>query len=264
MSTSEPTNAAELRVGRYVAFVDLMGFGAVTLDPAQAASAFHQLLDLNQGIDLLCQLDRFRGVHAYGFSDCAFVVFESFEEAVLFCSTLYQFCCSRKARLRGAITPGYGYDLRQHTDRTFRAPNFRPSPVCGSGFTLAAALEMKAKLKGFRLFSWRCVPSTGSRVLEVTRELEALHPAHRDVEVRVREVIWPTDYNANVVQELNRLVGGDSVMPAEEIWRRFTAEWEQLAAAAPESERLPHLDATLGTFTHWHDVVRPRAVPPAP
>jgi len=264
MDTSAPTNAADLRVGRYVAFVDLLGFGTVTLDPTQAASAFHQLLDLNEGIDLLCRLDRFRDVHAYGFSDCAFVVFESYEEAVLFCSTLYQFCCSRKARLRGAITPGYGYDLRQHTDRTFRAPNFRPSPVCGSAFTLAAALEMKAKLKGFRLFSWRCMPSTGSRVLEVTRELDLHHPSQPDVEVRVREILWPSDFNANVVRDLNRLVGRESVMPPEEIWRRFTAECEQLAAAAPESERLPHLDATLNTFTHWHQVVRPREVPPAP
>jgi hypothetical protein len=31
---------------------------------------------------------------------------------------------------------------------------------------------------------------------------------------------------------------GNSVMPAAEIWRRFTDEWEQLAAASPESERL--------------------------
>jgi len=123
MSTSGPTNAAELRVGRYVAFVDLMGFGAVTLDPAQAASAFHQLLDLNQGINLLCQLPRFRGVRAYGFSDCAFLVFETFEEAVLFCSTLYQFCCSRKARLRppdlwdSVVEPSSGFGLRRRASR---------------------------------------------------------------------------------------------------------------------------------------------------
>ena len=65
------TNLSELRLGRVVAFVDILGFGGLTTDPMDIPVAVHHLLDLNEGIDRLCQLKRFQAVKAYGFSDCA-------------------------------------------------------------------------------------------------------------------------------------------------------------------------------------------------
>lgn len=257
------TNLSELRLGQVVAFVDILGFGGLTTDPMDIPVAVHHLLDLNEGIDRLCQLKRFQAVKAYGFLDCAFIVFDRFEDAVLFCSTLYQFCASRKARIRGAIAPGEAYDLREHVQKTFHAPNFSPSPVCGTAFTMAAKLESGLLQKGFWLFAITPNPSVpGSAVMEFLRPLPgpfAKQPPHPE---HMYEVMWPANYSAHVVEELNLSVGGVAVAPYDEIYARMRADRERWNGSGNQVA-VESAVATLEVFQYWEEKIRPKGILPA-
>jgi hypothetical protein len=261
---TQATDLSKLRLGPFVAYVDLLGFSSLTLPPSEIPSALHQLLDLNHGIDRLCQLPRFANIRAYGFSDCAYAAFETFEQAVLFCMTLFQFCASRKARPRGAIGMGYAYDLRAHVEKRFRACNFYPSPICGSAFTIAATLEMKIKLPGFRLYTWGCNPTVGSGVMEITRDTEKRHPVVQEADATVREIIWPADYNARIVNELNAVFGNDGVAPYAEIHAQIERECEGSRHLPEEDVHRASAQGTIEVFDFWERVVRQKRLVPAP
>jgi hypothetical protein len=261
---ADTTDLSELKVGHFVAYVDILGFKSVTTDPLDIPAACHMILDLNRGIDLLCQLPRFRSVRAFGFSDCAFIVFDTFEAGVLFCSTLFQICMGSKARLRGAITMGYAYDLRPHTDKQFRAKNFRPSPFCGTAFTLSATLESQIKLPGVRLYYWACNSTPGSGVTQITRDTGRQFPGANSHPVTVREVVWPSNYNANVVTELNQVAGTFCVPSYQELRAKVDQEKAKFQNLAACNKVKQGSDATFELFEYWEQTLRPNGLPPAP